>query len=165
MSLFTKTIVDENVTIFPNELNSKINDTLMFKIKDKLMNKIVDDGEVYYDGKCTQYGYIDQVTKIVEKERNPKVCDNGKGECIMNIKVEIKRCLPKKGDIITCEVSAFDEHIGEPISFEKPLFILIINETGDVLKAGDKVRVKIDDFQLKHGDSIINIVGSYVSKV
>lgn len=157
-SLFNKTIVDESVTIYPYELNSKLNETILSKIKDKL------EGEKRL-GICTQYGFIKSVNKIIEKEQHPRLCDSGKGECIINIKVEIERCLPTIGQIIECEISAFDEHIGEPISFQKPVFICIINDTDDILKKGDNIKVQIDDMQLKHGDDIINIVSTYVEKV
>ena len=157
-SLFTTAIVDENVTIYPQDLNSKLNETILTKIRDKL------EGEQRL-GKCTQYGYVKSVNSIVSKEPNPRICDSGKGECIMNIKVEIMRCLPEIGQTIECEISAYDEHIGEAISFQKPVFILIINDTEDILKVGDKVRVNVDDFLLKHGDDIMNIVSSYVGRV
>jgi DNA-directed RNA polymerase subunit E'/Rpb7 len=152
-SLFSESIIDEKVSIYPSEFDN-IDETILTKIKQKL------------EGYCTQSGYIKEVLKITEMLDNPIVCDtSGIGECIFHIKVKVNRCLPKSGQFIDCIVTTEDEHMGANVAFDNPVFICIINDTDTPLKIGDKIQVQIDDFQLKHGDTIINIVSHYIKSV
>ena len=153
--LFSTSTLTESVTIFPNELNHDLNKYVLKKIRDKLTGE---NGH----GSCTQYGYIKSVDRIIRKIPNPKVSDSGRGEGIVNVEVEVNRYLPVIGQEFECTISAIDEHIGESISFQLPIFILIINETEDVLRVNQVVKVRIEDFQLKHGDDIINLVATYL---
>jgi len=150
--LFTNAIIEEQVNITPTDLNRNLEDVILKKLKIKL------------EGYCTQFGYIQKVIRIHSKEDNPKLNDNGTGDCVFRVKIEVNRCLPVKDQIIECKISTDDEHMGVFISYEEPIFISIINITEDVLKKGDNIMVKIEDFQLKHGDSIINITSSYIEK-
>jgi DNA-directed RNA polymerase subunit E'/Rpb7 len=153
--LFSTTTLTERVTIFPHELNHELNTHVLKKIRDKLTGE---NGH----GSCTQYGYIKSVDRVLKKIPNPKVSDSGRGECIIDVMVEVNSYLPVIGQEIECTISAIDEHIGESISFQLPIFILIINDTDDVLRVNQTVKVRIEDFQLKHGDDIINLVATYL---
>jgi DNA-directed RNA polymerase subunit E'/Rpb7 len=153
--LFSTTTLTESVTIFPHELNHELNTHVLKKIRDKLTGE---NGH----GSCTQYGYIKSVDRVLKKIPNPKVSDSGRGECIIDVMVEVNSYLPVIGQEIECTISAIDEHIGESISFQLPIFILIINDTDDVLRVNQTVKVRIEDFQLKHGDDIINLVATYL---
>ena len=152
-SLFTTAVIDDKVTIYPSEY-SNLNETLLLKIRKKL------------EGYCTQFGYIKEVMSIVDIEDNPRVCDtSGVGECIFHIKVRVNRGLPEKNQLIDCVVTTDDEHMGANVSFDHPIFISILNSTNHKMKIGDKVQVNVEDFQLKHGDTIVNIVSTYVQHV
>lgn len=148
--LFNTSTIEEQVNITPTELFN-IDTVILDKLKKKL------------EGYCTQFGYIREVVSIESKENNPKLNDNGNGDCVIKVTILVNRCLPKKGQIIKCKITADDEHMGVFISFEEPIFISIINTTTDELHIDDIVDIKIEDFQLKHNDSIINIMSSYVS--
>ena len=150
--LFNNSIIDEQVNITPTDLNKNLDNVIIQKLKDKL------------EGYCTQFGYIEEVISIVDRENNPKINDNGNGDCVIKVKINVRRCLPKKDQIIECKITADDEHMGVFISYEEPIFISIINTTEDELHKGDIIMVRIEDFQLKHRDSIINITSSYVEK-
>jgi len=150
--LFNRAIINEQVNITPIDLNKNMNDIIIRKLKNKL------------EGYCTQFGYIEEVICITEIEDNPKINDNGDGDCVVKVKVEVKRCMPEKGQLIECKITADDEHMGVFISYQEPIFISIINSTKDELFKNDIIIVCIEDFQLKHRDSIINITSSYVNK-
>lgn len=151
--LFSNEIISEQVNIHPNELNKDLDITIINKLKSRI------------EGKCTQYGFIQKVLRIKNKELNSKINDNGSGDCNIKVDIEVYRYLPKKEQIIECKITADDEHMGVYISYEEPIFISIINSTTDVLHINDIVLVKIEEFQLKHADSIINIMSSYIKKV
>lgn len=151
--LFSNEIISEQVNIHPNELNKDLDKTIIDKLKSRI------------EGKCTQYGFIQKVLRIKKKELNSKINDNGSGDCNIKVDIEVNRYLPKKEQIIECKITADDEHMGVYISYEEPIFISIINTTSDVLHINDIVLVKIEDFQLKQADSIINIMSSYIQKV
>lgn len=150
--IFNKAIIREQVDITPTELNKNLDNIILDKLKRKL------------EGYCTQFGYIQEVVGIVHKEENPKLNDNGDGNCVVKVSIQVNRCLPEKNQIIECTITTDDEHMGVFISFKEPIFISIINTTDEELHIGDVVKVRIEDFQLKHGDSIINIMSSYVGK-
>lgn len=149
-TLFNTAIIDEQVNITPIDSNKNIDEIILDKLRDKL------------EGYCTQYGYIEEVRGITEKEEHPKLNDNGSGDYIIKVKIEVMRCLPVKDQEIECEITADDEHMGVYVSFEEPIFISIITE--EELKVGDVIKVKVEDFQLKHRDSIITILASYVDE-
>jgi DNA-directed RNA polymerase subunit E'/Rpb7 len=150
--LFNKAYIDEQVNITPTDLNKNLDNIILQKLKNKL------------EGYCTQFGYIQEVIRIESKEENAKLNDNGTGDCVIKVKIEVDRCLPEKDQIIECKITADDEHMGVYISYEEPIFISIINTTEDELQKDDIIKVKVEDFQLKHGDSIINIMSSYVKE-
>lgn len=149
-TLFNTAIIDEQVNITPIDSNKNIDEIIIEKLKEKL------------EGYCTQYGYIEEVIKITKKEEHPKLNDNGSGDYIIKVQIEVMRCLPVKEQEIECQITADDEHMGVYVSFEEPIFISIITE--EDLKVGDVVKVKVEDFQLKHRDSIITILTSYVDE-
>lgn len=150
--MLTCATIDEQVSIMPDELHQKLDTIILNKLKQKL------------EGYCTQYGYVESVLSIEEKEQHPKLNDNGTGDCVVLVKVKINRILPEKGQLIECKITADDEHMGVFISYDNPVFISIINNTADEIHVDDVVVIQIEDFQLKHRDTIINITSTYVKK-
>lgn len=148
--LFNTAIINEQVNITPIDSNKNIEDIIIEKLKGKL------------EGYCTQYGYIEEVKGITKMEEHPKLNDNGSGDYIIKVQIEVTRCLPVKEQVIECTITADDEHMGVYVSFDEPIFISII--TDEELKVGDTVKVRVEDFQLKQRDSIITIIASFVEK-
>lgn len=158
IKLFSYSTIEEQVNITPIELNKDLDNIILEKLKSKL------------EGYCTQYGFIREVIKIENKEENPKLNDNGTGDCVIKVSIQVCCCLPKKGEIIECTISTDDKHSGVYISFEEPIFIAIIKEKNEgeeeeEIRPGDRVLVKIEKTNLKHRDTLVNIVSSYISKV
>jgi len=159
--LYKTLLLDEYIYIKPNELNNKIDDIILFKLKNKI------------EGICLKYGYI--IPNSIEiKTRSLGMINNASfdGKTTYKIKYTASVCNPMVNQIIQCIVCNIDKsqvicYIDNPEQSPIEIYLFKHNHVGNVefatLKEGDIVNVKIGGSKWEYKDTQINSIAEFVS--
>ena len=161
-SLFKNILMEEYIYLKPSDINMKIDDIILAKLKKKV------------EGKCLKVGYI--IRDSVEiQSRSMGVLNNASfdGRTTYKVKYTADVCNPVVGQIITCRVDNIDKsqvicYIDDPPE-NSPLEIYLFkhhhvgNAEFATLNKGDLITVKIGGSKWEYRDIQINTIAQFVS--
>ena len=159
--LYKTLLLEECIYIKPIELNKKIDDIILYKLKRKV------------EGRCLKYGYI--IPNTVEiKTRSLGMINNASfdGSTTYKIKYTANVCNPVINQIIQCIVGNIDKsqvicYIDTPEQSPIEIYLFKHNHVGNVeyesLKEGDIINVKIGGSKWEYKDTQINSIAEFVS--
>ena len=159
--LYKTLLLDEYIYIKPIELNKKIDDIILFKLKRKV------------EGRCLKYGYV-MPNSIEITTRSLGMINNASfdGTTTYKIKYTANICNPAINQIIQCIVSNIDKsqvicYIDNPEQSPMEIYLFKHNHVGNVeyasLKEGDIINVKIGGSKWEYKDTQINSIAEFVS--
>ena len=159
--LYKTLLLDEYIYIKPIELNKKIDDIILFKLKRKV------------EGRCLKYGYV-MPNSIEITTRSLGMINNASfdGTTTYKIKYTANICNPAINQIIQCIVSNIDKsqvicYIDKPEQSPMEIYLFKHNHVGNVeyasLKEGDIINVKIGGSKWEYKDTQINSIAEFVS--
>ena len=160
--LYKTLLLEEYIYIKPIELNNKIDDIILLKLKRKV------------EGICIKYGYI--IPNSIEiKTRSLGMINNASfdGKTTYKINYTADVCNPTINQIIQCTVGNIDksqvicyiDNIPEHSPIE--IYLFKHNHVGNVifasLKEGDIINVKIGGSKWEYKDTQINSIAEFIS--
>ena len=159
--LYKTLLLDEYIYIKPIELNKKIDDIILFKLKRKV------------EGRCLKYGYV-MPNSIEITTRSLGMINNASfdGTTTYKIKYTANICNPAINQIIQCIVSNIDKsqvicYIDKPEQSPMEIYLFKHNHVGNVeyasLKEGDIINVKIGGSKWEYKDTQINSIAEFIS--
>ena len=159
--LYKTLLLDEYIYIKSVDLNKKIDDIILFKLKRKV------------EGRCLKYGYI--IPNSIEiKTRSLGMINNASfdGTTTYKIKYTANVCNPTINQIIQCIVGNIDKsqvicYIDKPEQSPIEIYLFKHNHVGNVeyasLKEGDIINVKIGGSKWEYKDTQINSIAEFIS--
>jgi len=160
--LYKTLLLEEYIYIKPIELNNKIDDIILLKLKRKV------------EGICIKYGYI--IPNSIEiKTRSLGMINNASfdGKTTYKINYTADVCNPTINQIIQCTVGNIDKSqvicYIDNIPEQSPIEIYLFkhNHVGNVifasLKEGDIINVKIGGSKWEYKDTQINSIAEFIS--
>jgi DNA-directed RNA polymerase subunit E'/Rpb7 len=160
--LYKTLLLEEFIYIKPIELNNKIDNIILSKLKRKV------------EGRCIKYGYI--IPNSIEiKTRSLGMINNASfdGKTTYKINYTADVCNPTINQIIQCSVGNIDKSqvmcYIDDIPEKSPIEIYLFkhNHVGNVifasLKEGDIINVKIGGSKWEFKDTQINSIAEFVS--
>ena len=163
-NLFNNILLEEYIYLKPSDINMKIDDIILAKLKKKV------------EGKCLKVGYILK-NSIDIQSRSMGVLNNASfdGRTTYKVKYTANVCNPVVGQIIQCRVDNIDKsqvicYIDEPIE-NSPLEIYLFkhhhvgNAEFGALNKGDIITVKIGGSKWEYRDIQINTIAQFISLV
>lgn len=160
--LFTKQKITKTLSLKPNYINSKINESII-----NILNRTV-------GGKCCSEGYIKRNSiKIHNKSLGQINLGDSSGNIIYNVSFVCDICRPVEGNVYSAIIKNKNKMGITAYSEEhktRPLYIIIPRDyigedfNFDDLNTEDKINVRVIGVRYKHNDSIIQIVGEIMSK-
>ena len=161
--LYKTIFLEEYIYLRPMDLNHKIEDIILMKLKNKV------------EGRCLKVGYIVK-DSINIQTRSLGMINNASfdGMTTYKIKFTAKVCNPVIGQVIQCNVGNIDK--SQVICYidnhneESPLEIYLFkhHHVGNVefasLEKGDLINVKIGGSKWEYKDKQINSIAQYVGK-
>jgi len=158
--LFTKQKLVKVVSLKPNQINHKIDDTIVSMLNGQMT------------GKCCNEGYIKKNSiKLEQKTMGRIELGEGSGNTIYNVSIVCDLCVPVDGNIYSCIVENKNKSGIVGYSKEgnsKPLYILIpndyISEKYDVdsINIDDTIKIKVLGKRYKFNDTFIQIIAEIV---
>ena len=161
--LYKNVVLNEYIYLRPVDLNFKIDDIILSKLKMKV------------EGKCIKAGYIMKNTINIQSRSLGKINNASfDGMTTFNVIFTCDICNPVIGQIIQCKVGNIDKsqfmcYIDE---YElSPIEIYLFrqhhvgNEEVSSLKIGDIINVKICGSKWGYKDTQINSIAQYVNMV
>jgi DNA-directed RNA polymerase subunit E'/Rpb7 len=164
--MFKRVTICDQVQIHPRYLTNEVDTYIFNRLKQKFEG-ICCKIDIITDKKTNaNEAYVHKIVEVLNKQINPKIYNSDYNANVVMIVTAIAEVfIPEKGAIMQCTIEADDTNMGVFVAFDENVFYSIKNRTSDVLKIGDVVKVKIYNFQLKQGDSLVNIVSEYIEKV
>ena len=161
--LYKILLLDEYIYIKPIELNNKIDNIILLKLKRKV------------EGICIKYGYI-MPNSIEIKTRSLGMINNASfdGKTTYKIKYTANVCNPMINQIIQCNIGNIDKsqvicYIDKPETSPIEIYLFKHTHVGNVefasLKEGDIINVKIGGSKWEYKDTQINSIAQFISKV
>jgi hypothetical protein len=159
-----KTIVKEDyIYLKPTDLNFKIDNIILSKLKKKI------------EGKCIKEGYIIPDSVIIQT-RTLGMINNASFDGMTTYKVTFtcNICNPVNGQMIRCKVGNIDKsqvicYIDKPETSPIEIYLFKHTHVGNVefasLKEGDIINVKIGGSKWEYKDTQINSIAQFISKV
>jgi DNA-directed RNA polymerase subunit E'/Rpb7 len=161
--LYKTILLEEYIYLRPMDLNNKIEDIILIKLKKKV------------EGKCLKVGYVIH-DSINIQTRSLGMINNASfdGMTTYKIKFTAEVCNPVIGQVIQCYVGSIDKsqvicYINE-LSNNSPLEIYLFkhhhvgNSEYNELKKGDLINVKIGGSKWEYKDTQINSIAQYIGK-
>lgn len=161
--LYKNVILEEYIYLKAADLNNKIDDIILLKLRKKI------------EGKCIKIGYVmpDSVKIIV---RSLGIINNANFDGITTYKVQYTAdvCNPGIGQIIQCEIGNIDKsqiicYIDTPTKSPLEIYLFKHHHLGNTefaaLQKGDIVNVKIGGSKWEYKDKQIISIAQYVNKV
>jgi DNA-directed RNA polymerase subunit E'/Rpb7 len=153
-----------SVTISPHDFDKRI--------KSKILQLVKQD----YLHKCSEFGYIERISKI-EQVSEGKIYDcDLSGNITFDVKVNAKYIQYNPGDIITGKIDTIDTNIGaiilrklcycgttKYIPNDNFVLFIILDDTHAQLKEGDEISVEIITSKVELLDNQIHLIGKYIS--
>ena len=161
--LYKNIVLDEYIYLKPTDLNFKIDNIILTKLKWKV------------EGKCHKVGYIIP-NSIVIQSRSLGMINNASFDGMTTYKVifTCDVCNPVIGQIIQCKVGNIDKsqvicYIGEISDSPIEIYLFKQNHVGNTefaaLKNNDIINVKIGGNQWGYNDKQINSIAQFVNLV
>jgi len=160
--LFVKQRLSKSVSVKPNYINSKIDDTII-----NILNRTI-------GGRCSSEGFIRRGSiNIVKKSLGQINTGDQNSSVIYNVTFICDVCNPIEGNVYKCTVEnknkmgvvAYSNY-----SNSKPLYVLIprdyIGEEFDISTINDEdvILIRVVGKRFKHNDSIIQVVGEIIDR-
>lgn len=139
--MFTKDIIEYECILKPYQINENIEKIILEQTKLHLLNK------------CSGYGYIKQIIRIVKKLDGIITND---GNIIFKVYLEILNCNPQIGDEIDCKITDKDDRIGKPIMKKDPILAILFTDKN--YEIGEKVSGIITDKRIDKTNNMINLL-------
>jgi len=161
--LYKNIVLDEYIYLKPTDLNFRIDNIILTKLKWKV------------EGKCHKVGYIIP-NSIVIQSRSLGMINNASFDGMTTYKVifTCDVCNPVIGQIIQCKVGNIDKsqvicYIGEISDSPIEIYLFKQNHVGNTefaaLKNNDIINVKIGGNQWGYNDKQINSIAQFVNLV
>ena len=159
--LYKTVLLDEYIYLKPTDLNFKINDIILTKLKNKI------------EGKCHKVGYIIPDTINIQS-RSLGISNNASFDGMITYKVTFSCdvCNPSVGQIIQCTVGHIDKsqiicYIGNETESPIEIYLCRQHHIGNTefgeLKPNDVINVKICGSSWGYNDRQINSIAQFVN--
>lgn len=159
--LYKNILLDEYIYLKPMDLNKKIDDIIMAKLKKKV------------EGKCIKVGFV-MIDSIKILFRSPGMLNNANFDGITTYKVKYTAdiCNPVIGQVIQCQVGNIDKsqticYIDNPEKSPLEIYLFKHHHVGNVefntLKKGDIINVKIGGSKWEYKDKQIIAIAQFVN--
>ena len=156
-SLVTLIQLNRSVCLKPSEINSAIDDTLLFKLREEI------------EGKCIKEGYaLPNSVEIVNRSLGEVQLSHFNGSMLYHCNFIVKVCNPNEGDVIKVNVTNVNKmgilaYAGEgdppPLNILLPAQYHLNNQDFHRIQPGDTLDVKIVGKRFDSGESQISIIG------
>lgn len=161
--LYRNVLLEEYIYLKPADLNNKIDDIIIQKLKRKV------------EGKCIKVGYVvpDSI-KILTRSLGIINNTNFDGITMYKVKYSVDVCNPAVGQIIQCTVFNIDKsqvicYVNDPETSPLEVFLFKHHHTGNTefagLKIGDMVIVRVGGSKWEYRDKQIITIAQFVSKL
>ena len=161
--LYKTVILNEYIYLKPTDLNFKIDNIILTKLKNKV------------EGKCQKVGYIIP-NSIKIQTRSLGMINNASFDGMTTYKViyTCDVCNPTIGQVIQCSVGNIDKsqvicYIGNSETSPIEIYLFKQNHVGNIefasLKKNDIINVKIGGNQWGYNDKQINSIAQFVNIV
>lgn len=155
--LVTTIQLNRSVGLRPNEINSGIEETLLFKLKSEI------------EGKCIKEGYaMPNSVEIVNRSLGEVQLSHFNGSMLYHCNFIVSVCNPNEGDVIKSTVTNVNKMgilaiAGEgdpaPLNILLPAQYHLNNEDFHKIQPGDTIDVKIIGKRFDSGEQQISIIG------
>ena len=161
--LYRNVFLEEYIYLKPADLNNKIDDIIMQKLKRKV------------EGKCIKVGYVvpDSI-KILTRSLGIINNTNFDGITMYKVKYSVDVCNPAVGQIIHCTVFNIDKsqvisYVNNPETSPLEVFLFKHHHTGNTefagLKIGDMISVRVGGSKWEYRDKQIITIAQFVGKL
>ena len=161
--LYRNVLLEEYIYLKPADLNNKIDDIIMQKLRRKV------------EGKCIKVGYVvpDSI-KILTRSLGIINNTNFDGITMYKVKYSVDVCNPAVGQIIHSTVFNIDKsqvicYVNNPETSPLELFLFKHHHTGNTefagLKIGDMVSVRVGGSKWEYRDKQIITIAQFISKL
>jgi DNA-directed RNA polymerase subunit E'/Rpb7 len=159
-TLYKSVLLEEYIYLKPADLNNKIDEIILQKLKRKV------------EGKCIRVGYvIPGSLKILTRSLGIINNSNFDGITMYKIKFSVDVCNPAIGQVIQCQVFNIDKsqvicYIDNPDSSPLEIYLFKHHHVGNAdfaaLKIGDIVNVKVGGSKWEFRDKIIITIAQFI---
>ena len=156
-SLVTLIQLNRSIGLKPSEINSGIEDTLLFKLREEI------------EGKCIKEGYaMPNSVEIVNRSLGEVQLSHFNGSMLYHCNFIVKVCNPNEGDVIKVNITNVNKMgilavAGEgdpsPLNILLPAQYHLNNPDFHRIQPGDTIDVKIVGKRFDSGESQISIIG------
>jgi len=161
--LYRNVLLEEYIYLKPADLNNKIDDIILQKLRRKV------------EGKCIKVGYVvpDSI-KILTRSLGIINNTNFDGITMYKVKYSVDVCNPAVGQIIQCSIFNIDKsqvicYVNNPETSPLELFLFKHHHTGNTefagLKIGDMVSVQVGGSKWEYRDKQIITIAQFVGKL
>ena len=160
--LYRNVLLEEYIYLKPSDLNNKIDDIILQKLKRKV------------EGKCIKVGYVvPNSIKILTRSLGIVNNTNFDGITMYKVKYSVDICNPAIGQIVHCSVFNIDKsqvicYVDNPETSPLEVFLFKHHHTGNTefagLKIGDMVSVRIGGSKWEYRDKQIITIAQFVAK-
>lgn len=161
--LYKNILLEEYIYLKASDLNKKIDDIILLKLKKKV------------EGKCNKVGYI-VPDSVNIKLRSIGIINNANFDGITTYKIKYTAdiCNPVIGQVIQCEVGNVDKsqvicYIDTPEKSPLEIYLFKHHHVGNTefadLKKGDIINVKVGGSNWEYRDKQIITIAQYISKI
>lgn len=161
--LYCNIVLDEYIYLRPIDLNNKIDDIILDKLKRKV------------EGRCLKVGYVIP-NSVNIKTRSLGMINNASFDGMTTYKITFTAdvCNPVIGQLIECQVGNIDKsqvicYIDKPSISPIEIYLFKHHHVGNTefadLKNGDIILVKICGSKWEYKDTQINSIAQFVSVV
>ncbi len=158
-TLVTLIQLNRSIGLKPSEINSGIEDTLLFKLREDI------------EGKCIKEGYVmPNTTEIINRSLGEVQLSHFNGSMLYNVNFTVKICNPNEGDTVEARITNVNKMgilaiAGDgdpaPLNILLPAQYHIDNEDFYRLQPGNQINVKIVGKRFDSGESQISIIGIF----
>jgi len=160
--LYRNVLLEEYIYLKPVDLNKKIDDIILQKLKKKV------------EGKCIKVGYVvpDSI-KILSRSLGIINNTNFDGITMYKVKYSVDVCNPAIGQIIQCTIFNIDKsqvicYVDNPDTSPLEVFLFKHHHTGNTefasLKIGDIVNVRVGGSKWEYRDKQIITIAQFINK-
>lgn len=160
--LYRNVLLEEYIYLKPSDLNNKIDDIILQKLKRKV------------EGKCIKVGYVvPNSIKILTRSLGIVNNTNFDGITMYKVKYSVDVCNPAIGQIVHCTVFNIDKsqiicYVDNPETSPMELFLFKHHHTGNTefagLIIGDMVSVRVGGSKWEYRDKQIITISQFVAK-
>jgi DNA-directed RNA polymerase subunit E'/Rpb7 len=162
-TLYRNLLLEEYIYLKPMDLNNKIDEIILQKLRKKV------------EGKCIKVGFIIQNSlKILTRSLGIINNANFDGITMYKIKYTADVCNPAIGQFVQCQVSNIDKsqiicYIDTPEKSPLEIYLFKHHHVGNnefaTLKIGDLINVRVGGTKWEYRDTRIITIAQYVNKI